>query len=412
MSEHLIIRLRAARDEHVSWVVMTPQGRRVGDIGRGTLAEAGAFAPGRRVVALLPGTDIMLCETSMPIRNQARLLKALPYSLEDHLAEDVEGLHFAASRPDAGGRVRAAVVDQSLMRDMQRLFAEAGLQVDAVYADSEAVPLNPGSLTLLLDGARIYLAPPVGLPQVFDGLTLVQVLSIVCPDGLPNHLLVYCEAHHDRHLADYWSELRDQGVGVDVHLQPEGGISRLAAGIIAQPGINLLQGEFAARRSHWALWQQWRIAAMMLAAFGLVVILGKVVEVQRLAAEVSALDDEIQATFQRSFGNIPVSDYRAQTRAQLARLGAGPRPDAELIAGLDALGRSLAQAGGNTEVLALSYRRGVLDLRVRAPDVATLDRLQRGLTEAGAGQAEIQVANPVDGGAVEGRLQVRHGSGA
>lgn len=410
MSEQLVIRLRAAHDDLVSWVVLTPQGRRVGDIQRGTLGEAAAVAQGRRVSVLVPGTEVMLCEARVPIRNHAKLLRALPYSLEEQLAEDVDQLHFAASRPDAAGQVRVVVVARDLMVQWQEVFARAGLRVDALYADSEAVPVNPGSLTAVLDGARVYLAPPQGLPQVFDGLTLAQALAVVGGDSPPGHLLIYCEAHHDRLLSDYWDELRERGVTVDVHLQPEGGLARMAASIVAQPAINLLQGEHTVRRSHSALWQHWRVAAVMLAGFATVAVLAKAIEFQRLASELRALDDEIATTFRRTFGDVPVSDYRMQTRQQLNRLRGGGA-DADLMLGLDALGRSLAQAGGNTRVLSLSYRRGVLDLRVRAPDVATLDQLQRGMTDAGVGRAEIQAANPVEGG-VEGRLQVRAGGGA
>ncbi len=410
MSEQLVIRLRAAHDDLVSWVIVTPQGRRIGEIQRGTLAEAAAAASGRRVSVLVPGTEVTLCEARVPIRNHAKLLRALPYSLEEQLAEDVDGLHFAASRPDAAGQVRVVVVARALMAQWLEACAGAGLRADALYADSEAVPVNPGSLTAVLDGARVFLAPPDGLPQVFDGLTLAQALAVVGADASPGHLLVYCEAHHDRHLADYWDELRGRGLNVDVHLQTEGGLGRMAASIVTQPAVNLLQAEYAVRRSHWALWQQWRVAALMLAAFVCVAVLAKAIEVQRLASEIRALDDEIQASFRRSFGDVPVSDYRLQVREQLRRARGGGAAD-DLMLGLDALGRSLAGTGGNTRVLSLSYRRGVLDLRVRAPDVATLDQLQRGMTEAGIGRAEIQAANPVEGG-VEGRLQIRAGGGA
>ncbi len=410
MSEQLVIRLRAAHDDLVSWVVLTPQGRRVGEIQRGTLVDAAALAPGRRVSVLVPGTEVMLCEARVPIRNHAKLLRALPYSLEEQLAEDVDRLHFAAARPDADGLVRVVVVSRELMAQWQDALTRAGLRADALHADSEAVPVNPGSLTAVLDGARVYLAPPQGLPQVFDGLTLAQALAVVGGDSPPGHLLVYCEAHHDRHLAEYWDELRERGIAVDVHLQPEGGLARMGVSMITQPAINLLQGEYTVRRSHSAMWQHWRVAALMLAGFATVAVLAKAIEFQRQASELRALDTEIENTFRRNFGDVPVSDYRLQTRQQLARLRAGGA-NADLMLGLDALSRSLAQAGGNTRVLSLSYRRGVLDLRVRAPDVATLDQLQRGMTEAGVGRAEIQAANPVEGG-VEGRLQVRAGGGA
>lgn len=411
MSEQLVIRLRAAADEHVSWVVVTPQGRRVGEVAHGPLSEAAALAPGRRVIALLPATDVVLCQVRMPIRNQARLLRALPYTLEEQLAEDVDRLHFAAGRPERDGQLRVAVVERTRMETLVAAFTAAGLRVDAAHSDAEALPENPGSLSVLLDGARLYFAPAGELPVVFDGLTLAQALEIVSAQTAPRHLLVYCEEHHDRHLAEQWRELRERGIEVDVHLQAEGALPRLAAGIVSSGAVNLLQGEFAVRRSHAAMWRPWQAAAVLLATLAGLAVVGKAVEYQRLSGEVRALDEAIDASFRRSFGDIPVSDYQAQARQQLVRLRGGGAAQAELISGLDALGGSLVRAGEGTRLLALSYRRGVLDLRVRAPDVAALDRLQRSLVEAGAGQAEIQAANPVDSG-VEGRVQLRLGGGA
>lgn len=410
MSEHLVIRLQPGIEDAASWLVVTSQGRRLGEPGRGTLADAAALAGGRRVSVLLPGTDILLCDTRLPVRNPAKLLRALPFTLEEQLAEEIDRLHFAASRPDREGHLRAAVITRQQMTDTLARLQRAGLQADALYADSEAVPRNPGSLTLLLDGSRVYLAPAEGLPRVLDGPDLHAALEL-SGELLPGrHLLVYGDAEQAAALQAACAALRDAGFEVDLHLHEDGGLSRMALGVVAAPPINLLQGPFARRRSHAALWGPWRVAASLLLAFAAVSIIGKAVEYQRLASELRTLDTAIDESFRRSFGDIPIADYQIQARQQLARLRGGGGGE-ELLLGLDALSQGLQRTEGSTRILALSYRRGTLDLRLRSPDVATLDRLQRELVEAGAGRAEIQAANPVDGG-VEGRLQLRMGGGA
>ncbi|MCC5861313.1 MAG: hypothetical protein JJT93_05305 [Gammaproteobacteria bacterium] len=410
MSEHLVIRLQPGIEDAASWLVVTSQGRRLGEPGRGTLSDAAALAGGRRVSVLLPGTDILLCDTHLPVRNPAKLLRALPFTLEEQLAQDIDSLHFAASRPDSTGHLRAAVLTRQQMTDTLARLQAAGLQADALYADTEAVPNNPGSLTLLLDGSRVYLAPPEGPPRVLDGPDLRATLELAGETFTGRHLLVYGDAHQAAALQAECAVLREAGYEVDLHLHEDGGLSRMALGVVAAPAINLLQGPFARRRSHAALWGPWRVAASLLLAFAVVSILGKAIEYQRLASELRTLDAAIDESFRRSFGDIPIADYQLQARQQLARLRGGGGGE-ELLLGLDALSQGLVRTEGSTRILALSYRRGTLDLRVRSPDVATLDRLQRELVEAGAGHAEIQAANPVDGG-VEGRLQLRMGGGA
>lgn len=410
MSEHLVIRLRPGIDEAASWLVITAQGRRLGEVGHGPLEQAASLAAGRRVIVLLPGTDILLCDARLPVRSTSKLLRALPFTLEEHLAEDIDGLHFAASRPSRDGSLRAAVIARETLSEWLTRLKTVGLEPDAVHADTETVPSNPGSLTLLVDGSRIYLVPPDGPPRVTDGPGVQEALALAgeLPGG--RHVLVYGDAGQEASLTSECAALREDGYEVDLHLHDDGGLSRMALGAVAAPAINLLQGPFAVRRSHIALWGPWRAAAALLLAFALVSILGKAIEYQRLANELRALDSAIDESFRSSFGDIPVADYQLQMRQQLARLRGGGGGE-ELLLGLDALSSSLARTDGSTRILALSYRRGTLDLRVRSPDVATLDRLQRELVDAGVGRAEIQAANPVDGG-VEGRLQLRIGAGA
>ncbi len=410
MSEHLVIRLHPGTEDAVSWLVVTAQGRRLGEPARGPLEQAAALAAGRRVTVLLPGTEVLLCDTRLPVRSPAKLLRALPFSLEEHLAEEIDSLHFAAGRPDREGRLRAAVISRDALAAVMDRLRAAGLQPDAIQADTEALTANPGSLTLLVDDSRVYLTPPEGPARVLDGPGLRDALALAGEPSPGRHLLVYGDAAQETVLAAECAALREEGFEVDLHLHDDGGLSRMALGAIAGPAVNLLQGPFAVRRSRAALWGPWRIAASLLLAFALITLVGKAVEYQRLGSELRAIDAAIDESFRRSFGDIPIADYQAQARQQLARLRGGPGGE-ELLLGLDALSSGLAQTGGTTRVLALSYRRGTLDLRVRSPDVATLDRLQRELVEAGVGRAEIQAANPVDGG-VEGRLQLRMGGGA
>jgi type II secretory pathway component PulL len=66
-------------------------------------------------------------------------------------------------------------------------------------------------------------------------------------------------------------------------------------------------------------------------------------------------------------------------------------------------------AGADTKVETINYRSGVMELRVRAPSVESLDAIRKAIVEDTGLSAEIQSANP-EGDKVLGRLQIR-GSG-
>jgi hypothetical protein len=93
--------------------------------------------------------------------------------------------------------------------------------------------------------------------------------------------------------------------------------------------------------------------------------------------------------------------------ARLAQLR-GSGVSGGLMTGLGMLGEAIAQAP-ETSVEALSYRTNILDLRLLAPSVDALDRIQHVVSERGM-SAEIQSATPRDS-KVEGRLQFK-GPGA
>jgi general secretion pathway protein L len=56
------------------------------------------------------------------VRGTAKILRALPFALEEQIAEDIEALHFAAGRPAPDGSIPAAAVD----REQLEGWLEAG----------------------------------------------------------------------------------------------------------------------------------------------------------------------------------------------------------------------------------------------------------------------------------------------
>ena len=122
----------------------------------------------------------------------------------------------------------------------------------------------------------------------------------------------------------------------------------------------------------------------------------------KLGAEEARLDNEIAAVFAQA---LPGTRQVMPARRSKARLG--PVARQRRLRGIDdrVLGlwdEAIAQAP-ETSVESLSYRANVLDLRVLAPSVDALDRIQHAASERGM-NAEIQSATPRDA-KVEGRLQ-------
>ena len=169
MAETLVIRLRADPDAAASWLIVDANGARSGPAHTGAVADALPLASGRRVLLLVPGSEVTLAEPELPMRGGARVAQAVPFALEEHLASDVDGLHFAiGSRGESSIGTPVAAVARSLMDRWMELLQAAGLPVHAAYADSSVVPLTPNGCTLLLDDAALYVRRANSMPFVLD----------------------------------------------------------------------------------------------------------------------------------------------------------------------------------------------------------------------------------------------------
>ncbi|WP_162937833.1 type II secretion system protein GspL [Indioceanicola profundi] len=123
MKRILVLDLSAGAERPVPWACGLPGGDAVTD---GVLPAAAALpslelAEVGQVVALAPGTEVLLRDVRLPPKGNA--LAALPFALEDELAVDLDRLHFALGAPRADGSREAAAVDQALMERWRALLA-------------------------------------------------------------------------------------------------------------------------------------------------------------------------------------------------------------------------------------------------------------------------------------------------
>jgi general secretion pathway protein L len=418
MSECLVIRLDSTSPELASWVVADPTGALLGPPLSGPLAGAVEAAAGRVVIALAPAFDVVRTLAEVPLKGGGKLLQALPFALEEQLAEDVDGLHFAHGERLDDGRFEVAIVRRQVIEDWGSRLASAGLRADRMYSVADAVGSTPNTATLLLEEDCAILREADGRIGVVDAANCTVLLDLVigqsgareAETGRAN-LVVYATAQAvDRHGATLES-LRPQLESLDIRQLTDGSLPRLAAQIVTTPGVNLLQGDYARRSTlipYLAAWRQSAALAATLVALSLVL---QYAEVSKLRSEVAALDSRIDQAFHYVFPDAgPVQDARAQLSSRLRQMGErGSAAPQEFLATLNIVAGALS---GSPEgrIEAINYRSGTFELRVRAPNVAVLDQIQQTVMKSGSLDAQIQSAN-ASGEDVIGRLQISRAGG-
>ena len=414
MADWLLLRLPRTPHEQATWLVVDPRGAATGPPQGGPLSLAAPRAAGRHVVVLVPGSDVLAVQPELPqAKAGIKLQQLVPYALEEQLAEDIEDLHFAIGRRQGdSARVPVAVVARKLMDEWTTLLKSSGIDPEALYADSELLPQNPGQAVALLEEDAVVVRPPSGsvvtLPADALGEALEIALSGIEP-GTPGGrgLILYTGAAEWHRHAAAVEAARERFEGIQIQLLTGGPLGLFAQQLPSAAATNLLQGPYAPATPHAVGWSAWRMAAMLLACFIGLHIVGKAAELTVLKHADRRLDGSIEQVFRTAMPGQPDTyEARRQMEQRLAAARASQASGGFLLA-LQALVQA-HRAAPEAVLEALTFRDGALELKASAPSVESLDRLSRQLRQQGW-QAHLIAGTPA-GSAYEGRIQMSPGT--
>ncbi len=412
MTTYFVIRLGGTADQPVSWIAVDDKGTRRDHPGTGTLEDAARQVRERPVIALVPGIEVVSLNAEVPARG-ARLLAALPYALEDQLADDIENLHFAAGTRRDDGTTPVAVVARSAMAGWVAQLEAAGIAATRIVPENHGLAYTPNTLSMVVTDDSVMFNDGENVEFVVPGLRPSEALAATGiiggeDDDASRHLLVYCDAGIGDEYEKDWALLRHELDSVDVHLLPDGVLPRLAVTVASGAGIDLLQGRFGARTDLSAAFRPWRFAAMFLIGLFVIGIGGKAADYYRLSVEQSELREQFADVYQsiRPGATRDIVDPRGIVMSLGRNDGlptaAGPQV---FLPSLEQLALALQQSDA-VSVEAISYRAGVIDVRLTAPDVPTLDGIVQTISASGQFTASLQSADSV-GDRVNSRIQIR-----
>jgi general secretion pathway protein L len=408
MTETLVIRLRTSEDAPASWLIIDDNGARSGPLHSGPVADALSLAQDRRTVLVLPASEVTLAEPDLPpVRGAARIAQAVPYALEEHLASDLEALHFAIGpRNPAVSATPVAIIARATLERWRATWEAAGIRPAAAYAESSLVPSAPNAVVLVLDEATLHVKRPGSVAYALDAQPLATAfdLALGATAEPGEHVTLYAATGEYEAHKDVIEGLRTRTATLQVKLLPDGLLPLLAAQIPTAKPINLLQGSFAPPSSLGSHLKQWRLPAALAAATLLLFVGVQGYGLWQLHRAEQQVDAQITRLFQQIMPGQPIVDARAQIEGLLARSGAG---GGALLPAVAQIAQAMTQSPG-VRVEALTFRPGIVELHVSAPSVDVLEHLKQTMSQGGA-QVELQSANQ-RGQAFLGRLQIKMGA--
>lgn len=370
MSQTLLFRLPCADQTECEWLI---EGARP---ERGTLAELAGRAAGHRLVLVAPGEAVTLTQARVASRQRSTLLKAIPYALEDNLAEDVEDLHFAAGPVAAGGVVPVAIVRHEALQGWLAAGAGVGITPNTVVPAPLLLPYQDDTWSVLVENDQTLVrnGPWAGFATDRENLDLLLNLALSeAGEQRPHTLLVWGTAS---------LELADPAIEVRYQDTPSHPLEIFAAGYRDDTLINLLQGPYS-RQAHLGRWlRPWRAAAALAGVWLGLQLVFQVVEYHQLSREREWLQNQMAEVYKEA---VPGARKVINPRVQLEHW---LREQRQSTGGQEAGFLELLYRGGQVmtafdevALRGLRYKENQLDMDLEGGSLETLDRLKQRLTQ-------------------------------
>ena len=405
MSKHVIIYMPHVGENQVQWATSDETGTINSGVRQGTLLDAAEYVEGRRATLILPADDVLLAQTVVPGGSLARAQQAVPFALEEQVADDVDDLHFALGTKNRSDEYPVAVIARDMMDRVTELCAEAGLRPSEIVPETLSLPVLKGAepgmrvWSALLDKGQavVRLGDYEGFATDTDmaSMMIEGAMSTTDQDDDQRTLLVIFSEDEDTHL-----QLPD---GLDVEIRPcEHRLALYASGLASTPHVNLLQGEYSPKRNFDKTWKPWRTTAILAACMCVVLVAGKWVGLRQLQQQEAALDTQIAEAFEQALPGARMQRPKRQVEAALASIGAVNN---------DGFTSRMAQIAASlstqpqTQLRTIGYRNGRFDLDLNTDDVPTLDALKSELGTRGSLDMSVQSANR-ENDSVRGRVRI------
>lgn len=421
MAETLVIDFPRSEGESPRWYLVDAQGNRVGTPQSGDWSECGAAAERRRVVVLVPGEEVALMDAEIPTRKRQRILQAAPWVLEEHLAQDVESLHFAIGPRLEDDRVRIGVVARETMDQVVSRLRETGIIPDALLPDFLAVPPEAEGWSIFVadDRALVRTGECDGFSADLD--TTPELLEAMLPGPAGDVAEDAEESESGRRGPHKIRLVRPAGQDAVHHLLEK----RFAANGVAvedlpyegDPGeafvpdlanihtLDLAQGDFQIRRDEDQWWWPWRPALALTAGLVLILAVSEAVHLHQMSRDLERVEQRMDEVFLEA---LPDAQTTRNARMRMEQRLQGLR-DGGATSGFLPVMKAATQglgASGNGDLDSVSYRPGVLDLTIRVQNRGDLDGFRDAVEQYGPFSVDIRSADS-ENDQVRGQLEIR-----
>lgn len=365
--------------QQVTWCACA--GEQSFPVEQGSLEALASAAQSAMIVAIFPGAWLNMFSVTLPKGRSAQVKKALPFLLEEQLAEDLDNVHIALPTVYKLGEVTpVAVISKTRMQILQTAFKAHALNLQQAIPDWLCLPLFEDTWTLHLgqEYACVRQAHDLGFSVQKNLLMDMLHLALKQTERKPQSLHIY---HLALEVTDMEEQLSTLNIPLAYEAVPDESLLLWAQHFTYPAALNLLQGEFFIKPKISQTKRLWRMAAGVAIAIVVVQLLQSSLQYEQLKKQYDSVHAQVVTLYTSVFpGKKDVNNARAQLEPLLVK-GGSPANN-PLFNYLQAISEPLLNTPEVT-LQQLVLHENTLQLEVVVKDFAALSALETALSAEG-----------------------------
>jgi len=146
----------------------------------GLVKSQDEFQNPANVTIISPAEDVLWVQCQVPGRSVSQIRRALPFAVEEFLADDLEDMHIAYGSIARGKSVDCIAISKGRMRTWLSFLADLGIKPGRLVVDGMLLPINAGKGAILIDDDRVLVRTQTQL-AVVNRTDLAMVTELI-PD--------------------------------------------------------------------------------------------------------------------------------------------------------------------------------------------------------------------------------------
>jgi general secretion pathway protein L len=356
------------------------------------------------IVIFVPSADVYLTHAKLPSMSQTKLLKMVPFAIEDEIISDLSHSHFAVASPDSRGNTPIAVVSRECM-DAWLSNLPAGIKehISVMVPDVLALPWSPDSLTIVDLGEQVLVRQ--GLNEGF-AIEKENCLEIIAQYKRENNHKIERILFVSSQMGTELEKALAEKLELPVTFHSLGGerVVFFSHNVNKKAVINILQGEYQSKYAMRGIPRFKRIFALMLLGWLSLMLVISVIKFSILSFQSHQLNNELTAIYNEIFPS-ESKGLSPKKRLESALASVKKAKEQSVFLRLMAAASPVLLKEKGISVQSANFSNSQLDIQLEASDFALLDKVTNELKRKGL-SAEQNRANKA-GSIIQSHLVIK-----